>query len=321
MNGKFIISLDFELHWGVFDSKPIENYQENLQNTPSAVAKILELSNQHNIRLTFSTVGFLFNKNIKNLKENIPTHLPTYTNEKLNPYAIIDNMDANSQELSPYYFAESIIKNIQESALHEIGTHTYSHYYCLAKGQNINQFESDLIMAIKASKNLGIEPKSIVFPRNQINHNYLNICKKHGISSYRGTERAWPFRKSKFSKLAPAFRLLDSYINVFGNHTYSIKQLSNKEYINLPSSRFLRPFNKKLQALEPLKLRRIKKSMTYAAMHNQLYHIWWHPHNFGKNLEKNLNMLTQIYNHYQELQKKYNFESETMTSLSSQLNK
>ena len=30
MNGKFVISLDYELHWGVFDVLSEEEYYENL---------------------------------------------------------------------------------------------------------------------------------------------------------------------------------------------------------------------------------------------------------------------------------------------------
>jgi hypothetical protein len=49
----------------------------------------------------------------------------------------------------------------------EIGTHTFSHYYCLEPGQQPEQFEDDLKAAIAVSKAKGIDTKSIVFPRNQ----------------------------------------------------------------------------------------------------------------------------------------------------------
>ncbi|MDN3667152.1 polysaccharide deacetylase family protein [Algibacter miyuki] len=321
MNGKFVISLDFELHWGLFDAKSIEDYKTNLQNTPKAISKILKLSDQYNVRLTFSIVGFLFNKNNIDLKANTPEHLPTYANSNFNPYPLIETIDKNYKTLSPYYFARPIIEKIAQNKLHEIGTHTYSHYYCLASGQTIDQFDSDIETAVKVSAALDIDCKSIIFPRNEVNNKYLDVCAKHGITSYRGTENAWPFKNTNFNKLAPAFRLLDSYFKIFGNHTYNIQKLKNnfKHCVNLPSSRFLRPYKKKLSFLEPLKLRRIKKAMTYAAKHNELYHLWWHPHNFGSDLNKNLEILTAIYTHYQELHKKYGFESETMTSLSAKL--
>src|SRR5699024_962404 len=59
----------------------------------------------------------------------------------------------------------------------------------------------------------------------------------------------------------------------------------------------------------------IKKSMEYAAKNNQLYHLWWHPHNFGINIDKNMSMLEEILSHYQVLSNKYNMQSITMKDI------
>jgi hypothetical protein len=59
--------------------------------------------------------------------------------------------------------------------------------------------------------------------------------------------------------------------------------------------------------------------MTYAAKNNLVYHLWWHPHNFGVNLDQNIIMLNKILLHYKNLNKKYNFESITMSDLSNKL--
>lgn len=51
MNGFFVISLDFELYWGVSESKDIKSYFYNLNNTKHVVNKLLNifLKNQNNI--------------------------------------------------------------------------------------------------------------------------------------------------------------------------------------------------------------------------------------------------------------------------------
>ena len=64
--------------------------------------------------------------------------------------------------------------------------------------------------------------------------------------------------------------------------------------------------------LENLKLRRIRNSMTYAAKNNLLYHLWWHPHNFGQNTDKNMDTLKRVLEHYKKLELKYGFRSLTM---------
>jgi hypothetical protein len=60
--------------------------------------------------------------------------------------------------------------------------------------------------------------------------------------------------------------------------------------------------------------------MKYAAKNNMTYHLWWHPHNFGINQDKNFVFLEQILLHYTMLHKRYNFESHTMTLLAKELN-
>ena len=41
-NGTFIISLDFELNWGVHDVFTLEQYEKNLLGTREAIDKMLE---------------------------------------------------------------------------------------------------------------------------------------------------------------------------------------------------------------------------------------------------------------------------------------
>jgi hypothetical protein len=89
--------------------------------------------------------------------------------------------------------------------------------------------------------------------------------------------------------------------------------------INIPSSRFLRPYDRKLEFIDWLRLRRIKKSMTHAAENNLMFHLWWHPHNFGINQLENFAFLEEILVHYRYLHEKYAFESYTMTELANEL--
>ncbi len=59
--------------------------------------------------------------------------------------------------------------------------------------------------------------------------------------------------------------------------------------------------------------------MTYAARHSLTYHLWWHPHNFGINLEENLAFLEKILKHYQKLSEEYAFRSVSMNQLAALL--
>lgn len=324
-HGTFIISLDFELNWGVHDVLTLEQYEENLIGTREAIDQMLILFNRFDISVTWATVGMLFFHRKDELLNNLPSYLPSYANVKFSPYEKLKNIGEN-EEQDPFHYGKSVIKKISQYPRQEIASHTFSHYYCLEAGQTKKQFEADLKASIKVNKAAGHPVKSIVFPRNQLNQSYLAVCQKYGIESYRGNEKSWIYKESKFYKeglLKRVLRLADSYINITGHNTYRLKKVRKEPILNLPSSRFLRPYNSKLKSLERLRLRRIKKSILHAAQNGEVYHLWWHPHNFGKDIEENMRFLKEIIELVAELKEKYNFESLTMeeaAQLAKQLN-
>ena len=55
--------------------------------------------------------------------------------------------------------------------------------------------------------------------------------------------------------------------------------------------------------------------MTAAARQGKIYHLWWHPHNFGKNMEKNFSFLAKVISHYEMLAKKYDMKSVCMKDI------
>lgn len=312
----FTISLDFELHWGVSDRHTVETYGENLRNTRKAINSMLELFKRYDVHVTWATVGMLFCRTKTELLKYVPEELrPEYDVEKFSNYIVAEQAGENEKE-DPYHFAPSIIEKIRSYPNQEIGTHTFSHYYTLETGQTLEHFRADLGAAIGIAAEYGITIKSIVFPRMQYDDNYLEVCRQMGIKYYRGsqpvTEYA-PVSRLRETRKRRMTRFLDSYINFKGLHLYPVNDLRNQSFpVNVPQSLFLRPWSKKLRWLEPLKLRRIKSQMTAAAKSNALYHLWWHPHNFGLHTEQNLKTLEKILQHYQYLSSRYGMVSMNM---------
>ncbi len=59
--GAFVISLDFEIHWGVRDYKPADgDYRQYLLGERQSVPAMLELFREFDVAATWATVGFLF---------------------------------------------------------------------------------------------------------------------------------------------------------------------------------------------------------------------------------------------------------------------
>ncbi|MEM9680319.1 MAG: polysaccharide deacetylase family protein [Bacteroidota bacterium] len=321
MKGTFVISLDYELHWGFFDNLSLEESRTRLNRVNTVIDKLLKLSDEHDIKLTFATVGFLFAKNKEHALSFLPEAQPSYNDTSLDAYALLNTV---TEDNSPYYFAYDTIQKIKSHGAHEIGTHTFSHYYCYEKGQDTNDFKADMSSAIQIAKDHNISTKSIVFPRNQTLEPYVDVCEALGIESYRGNNWYNFNNNSKQLSLIDygrvALRVLDTYFNITGSNSYKLNNYNSKNsnIINIPASRFLRPYHNKLKFLEPLKVNRIKRAMTKAAKQGNTYHLWWHPHNFGEHMNENFDNLAQIFDHFSSLKRTHQFRSVTMSDLASE---
>jgi peptidoglycan/xylan/chitin deacetylase (PgdA/CDA1 family) len=312
-NGIFVISLDFELFWGVWDVTTKDKYGENILGVKHAIPSMLSLFEQYNVKATFATVGFLFAKNKQEMFNHFPEVKPNYSQEKYDVYAKEMELLGNDEIDDGYHFGYSLLEKIKKNN-HEIGTHTFSHYYCLEEGQSIEEFDADIKAAIRIAEANEIKISSIVFPRNQINNLYLPVLKENGIHCYRGNPLSWIYKPRKFGSenlFIRMCRLIDAYLPIFGYNIFDIKE-QNDLPINIPGSRFFKPYLKGYSFLEKLKLKRILNEMTVAAKKKKLYHLWWHPHNFGINIKENMNNLIVIMEHYKALEKKYGFKNLTM---------
>ncbi|MEV8521962.1 polysaccharide deacetylase family protein [Dyella marensis] len=314
MPGIFTVSLDLELYWGVRDARSIASYESNLRGERDAIRGMLQLFDEHAVHATWATLGFLFYKDADELRRNLPEVLPDYRRQQLSSYRYLQEHAWNTAD-DPYHFAPEMVELIRDYDGQEIGTHTFSHYYCLEDGQTLEAFRADLKAALAAARSHGIPIASLVFPRNQSNQEYLAVLDELGIACYRGNENAafyTPRNQREQNLIVRASRLLDSYINLSGYHTYALEDCARSRPFNIPSSRFLRPYSRSLAPLEGLRLRRIKRAMLDAATGGRLFHLWWHPHNFGANTARNLACLAEVLGYYGYLRERFGMQSLNM---------
>jgi peptidoglycan/xylan/chitin deacetylase (PgdA/CDA1 family) len=313
-SGRFVISLDFELHWGVRDHSTVEQYRENLLGVREAIPAMLDLFRRYETRATWATVGMLYAESKQQLLEWLPSRKPRYADRALSPYEAIEREVGDDETADPFHFAPSLIRKIAATPGQELGTHTFSHFYCLEAGQTAEDFEADLRAAQRASAGFHEPPRSIVFPRNQLNPAYLSVLDRCGIVAMRGNGEHWAYEARPYAEESPArraMRLLDAYAPIVST-TRSIHRSPGKGPTDVPASVFFRPFNKRLARAEPVRLLRIETAMTRAAREGGLFHLWWHPHNFGANLRENLANLGRILEHGRALDRRYGFASSTM---------
>lgn len=312
MQGTLVISLDFELLWGVFDKVDWTKKFEYFNNTREAIPKVLQLFEKHEISCTWATVGMLYNRNWDEWNANIPDILPNYNEQKLSAYHF--GKSIQSKETEKLCFAPKLIKQIVNTPGQEIGTHTYSHYYCLEPGQEINSFKIDLEKCIQLAEKENIGLKSLVFPRNQFNNNYLEICSKLGVTNIRSNPDNWYWRDTQKDTLAQKiFRTGDAYIGR-NNKSYKEGKRLPTGVVSQKASRLFRPHSGRV-ILDTLRLKRIKTEMETAARKNEIYHLWWHPHNFGDNPVKSLQELQELCKYYKKLQARFGMRSFNMMQI------
>jgi peptidoglycan/xylan/chitin deacetylase (PgdA/CDA1 family) len=312
--GLFLISLDFELNWGVRDIKTLENYKPNLLGARAVVPRLLELFAEYEVHTTWATVGLLFFAARDELIQGLAQIRPRYANPRLSPYEDIDGIGAN-ESADPFHYAASLIKAIATYPGQEIASHTFSHYYCLEKGQDVECFREDLRVAVAVATKYGLSLRSLVFPRNQVNEDYLPVCREAGILAYRGNPSHWMYRQTPAADHVPirrGLRIADAYFNISSHNSYSLDLVDDTLPLNIPASRFLRPYSPMLAAVEQVRLQRIMSDMTWAAQNGQAYHLWWHPHNFGIEQERNLDALKRLLTHLTYLREVYGIESLNM---------
>jgi len=294
--GALVISLDFELHWGVRDKcAPDGPYRENLLGARKAIPLILDLFEEFDVAATWATVGFLFAESRREREEFSPVLRPQYADVRLDAYA---EPTGDHEDADPLHYGTSLIAQIAKRPGQEIATHTFSHYYCQEHGETPQAFAADLASAVAIAQRRGIDVRSMVFPRNQFRPGYEELLKDAGIVCYRGNEPHWMYRprpRSQETFVVRAPRLLDHYVSLSGSKVVRWDEvLQPNGLCDVRSSMFLRPYSTQRKSLEPIRLRRIAGGIRAAAEQRGIFHLWWHPHNFGANTTENLDFLRSV---------------------------
>lgn len=318
MQATLVISLDFELFWGMQDCSTLEEYQEHVLGGRKAIPLLLELFKKYKIHATWATVGFQFAHTFEEVQQYFPAKelRPSYRNKRLSTYNCFSFI-GEDELTAPCFYAPSLIDKIAQYDGQEIASHTFSHYYCREAGQTVEQFKADMKAAKKIAEAQGYYLTSVVLPRNQCTPEYIAILRDLGFTAYRDEENDWIHEKISFRPLMRVLRLADVYIPLTGQGGYIPRDENG--IINLMGSRMYKPFFKPLSCFEKIKMWRIKKQMLYAATNGLTFHLWWHPHNIGVMTEFHLKQLEEILGYYDELKEKYGMRSLNMREVAEEL--
>jgi peptidoglycan/xylan/chitin deacetylase (PgdA/CDA1 family) len=314
--GALVLSLDFELHWGVRDHTPADSpYRRNLLATREVVPRTLDLFESFGVAATWATVGMLFARTRADLERFRPRVLPSYADPSLSPY---DEPVGEGEADDPLHYAANLVERIAATPLQEVGTHTYGHYFTNEPGQTLESFRADLDTACAIAAARGVTLRSIVFPRNQVNPAYAEALRERGIVAYRGNPPSWMWRfedrEQSLGWRQRGGRLADAYLNVGGHGTVGWEEIPRPDGLaDVRASRVVRPYSPRLRHLEPLRLRRMQAAVRDAAERGRVAHLWWHPHNFGAHPDECLRFLRGVLEEYALCRDRHGMRSLSMS--------
>ena len=127
---KLVILLDFELFWGVSDSRTIEDYGNSIEGVWKAVPRMLTMFRKYDIRVTWATVGMLMCRDYTQWRDVSPTLGPNYHRLTSSTYALNELVKENPR----LFFARPLVEKVLDNQGQELASHTYSHFFCGKKG-------------------------------------------------------------------------------------------------------------------------------------------------------------------------------------------
>lgn len=312
MAGKFVLSFDLELYWGVAESIPFQDYKYNVEKVHEVAPQLLDIMSKFNVQATWAAVGFTMARDLDELLSYLPSVRPAYTRDGINNYMLLKWPELKTNPKA--FFAEDLMRKILSYKGQELGSHSFSHYYCQEPGQNVEHFRHDLKAAQKMAEKFKHKLLSYVFPRNHFNGDYLQTLHEEGFLAYRGNPQSYCYRPE--NEKAPAkriLRLLDRHMPIVNNLIHNT--VPGEVPLNVPASLFIAPIKSTRNIWSNLRLNRILNLMSEAAKSNGMVHFWCHPHNLSKQSELNLQNMTAIFEHYKMLNEKYGMQSLSMNSV------
>ena len=282
---RVVLSLDFELRWGVHDvySLDASGYRENLEGERRVIPQLLTLFDAHRIRATWAAVGAIGCENWDDYFRRAPK-CPKYVDSAFAVKPQYAEIDPDGL----LHFAPDLFRAILETPGQELGTHTFSHLFLRERGVTAQDAAADLAAAMQLHRErFDSVPRSLVFPRNQ--PAFIDVVRASTVKMWRGNASAWYYECEDSEHNGPlprALKLIDAF-NPFTKRAAPLAGDMNRASIflrlNLPSAAWA------------MHVHRIRKELDSMA-EDEIFHIWFHPHNLGRDTPCRLSRVEEIAN-------------------------
>ena len=286
--GVFTLSLDLELLWGTLDLYGPSGFRDACEvERREIVDRLLDLFAEFEIPATWCVLGHLF---LDHCAAAGGVKHPEIILPPRSRASWFEHDPCGDERRDPLFYGRSLIEKIRRCRVpQEIGSHSFSHV--IFDDCSRETAASELAACVRAAREMGIELRSFVFPRNRIGH--LDSLSAHGFACYRGPEPSWyereplPAAAKRLGHLADVLRAAEPPV--------VLPQRTAEGLWNVPASMMYFPMHGLRRHVPPaLRVRRAFKGLRAAARHRAIFHLWFHPTNFADETEAMFQGLREI---------------------------
>ncbi|PSP77008.1 hypothetical protein BRC81_11755 [Halobacteriales archaeon QS_1_68_20] len=289
--GTFVVSLDTELGWGCFDTVGVDHYREAYENTRAVIDGLCDLFDAYRAPTTWAVV----------------THMLTDCGGRHDePDPEFDWIDSwygrapcSAGVDRDLWYAPDVLERIRSADVdHELGVHGYSHMILGAPGCTRAAATAEIRRAMEVVEEFDLDVETFVFPRNRIGH--LDVLEEFGVEYYRGLDARW-YEASAPRPLRRVCRFGDEFTR---RTPPTVTPRARAGMVELPGSQIFRPDDGYWRYTPPgTQVERAKKGLERAADRGEVFHLWFHPFNFGSDPEGHLDLFERVLSYAADLRR------------------
>jgi len=288
--GVFVISIDVEMAWGVFDAGGVEKHEQDFKKVRDVVDRLIQVFEEFQAPVTWAFVGHLFLDSCQT-RRGVQHHdmpRPVYPWFPFDWYSKDPGTDIHQD---PIWYGKDILDAVLSSTVeHEIACHSFSHVDFSHEGCTAKVAAAEVEKCVELADQLGFKMKSFVFPKNRVG--FLEVLKKNGFEVFRGKDRWWSDRFKAPSSNGLA-QLAEEFL-CFPPRCHLPREVLPALW-ELPGSMLFRSLNGPMAFL-PMswRIRRAVNGLHRAAETGTVFQLWFHPWHIANGAERLINGLSAI---------------------------
>jgi len=299
--GVFTLSLDTELAWGSFDKDGVERFGDAYRQTPSVVERLCACFDEYDVSATWALVAHLL--------ADCPTHGGPDDEGDAERAAWLSRAPCSTGVDRSLWYVPDLLETIRGcDTPQDVGLHGYSH---LVFGDHSRAAaDAELRDALAVADEVGLDPASFVYPRNEVAH--VDLLAEHGFDVFRGVDARW-YEQAPLGAGRKPLRFLDE---ATARAPPAVEPTARQGVVCVPGSQVLRPAHGPW-AWTPTgsQARRARKGLDRAVDTGGIFHLWWHPFNLAGDVDHHLAVLEDILTYVDALRADDDLEIMTMTDV------